>query len=97
MMETQEQHLLNEALRSIEALRADLRVLDARVKALEADALSDETDAGTIPPGATAPYAPSPAPIINPWPYTQPWNPFVNPTYYTICGLTPSYVNSTFT
>lgn len=55
-METQEQHLLNEALRSIEALRADLKVLDARVKTLEADALSDHGGTGPTPPVVIYPY-----------------------------------------
>ena len=58
MMETQEQHLLNEALRSIEALRADLKVLDARVKTLEADALSDHGGTGPTPPVVIYPYYP---------------------------------------
>lgn len=71
-METQEQHLLNEALRSIEALRADLKVLDARVKTLEADALSDHGGTGPTPPVVIYPYYPLPQPFPVPWitPYT---------------------------
>jgi hypothetical protein len=75
---TQEQHLLNEALRSIEALRADVAVLDARIKKLETDALTDHSVTGPTPPTVVYPY----------YPQYPPWNPWSPPLYQ------PNYIYS---